>query len=65
MDKKYLAKGTMEVDMYVEFEADAIPAGMDEFEYAHHLADLGHWKNEEPYSGGFHVHEVDLIEQMC
>jgi len=62
MGKKYLAKGTMEVDMYVEFDADNIPAGMDKFEYARHLADLGQWKNEEPYSGDFRVYEVDLIE---
>lgn len=63
MPRKYLAKGVMEVDMYVEFNADDVPAGMDEYEYARHLADLGRWHNEEPYSGDFRVYDVSLMEE--
>jgi hypothetical protein len=30
--------------MWVEFNASDIPAGMDEHDYARHLADMGSWQ---------------------
>ena len=42
--KRYTAVGVMEFDMFVEFDEDDIPAGMDEWEYARHLADHGQWE---------------------
>ena len=32
--KRYLGKAVMEFDMWVEFNASDIPAGMDEYDYA-------------------------------
>jgi len=61
--KRYLAKGVLEYDMWVEFDASEIPAGMDEYEYARHLADMGKWYEEEPLSGDFRVTSVDEIKE--
>ena len=55
--KKYIAVGVMEFDMFVEFDADDIPAGMDEWEYARHLADMGQWE-EEAQGGDFRICDV-------
>lgn len=55
--KKYTAVGVMEFDMYVQFDEDDIPAGMDEWEYARHLADMGQWK-EEAQGGDFRICDV-------
>lgn len=41
MPKKYTALAEMSVAMEVEFDESEIPAGMDEWDYAHHLADMG------------------------
>lgn len=57
MPKKYRATAVMEFDMYVEFDADDIPAGMDEWEYAQHLADMGSYL-EEPNGGAFRICDV-------
>jgi hypothetical protein len=55
--KKYIAVGVMEFDMFVEFDEDDIPAGMDEWEYARHLADHGAWE-EEAHGGDFRICDV-------
>ena len=55
--KRYTAVGVMEFDMFVEFDADDIPAGMDEWEYARHLADMGQWE-EEAQGGDFRICDV-------
>jgi len=55
--KKYTAVGVMEFDMFVEFDEDDIPAGMDEWEYARHLADHGAWE-EEAHGGDFRICDV-------
>jgi len=47
----------MEFDMYVEFDADDIPAGMDEWEYAHLLAEYGDYQ-EEANGGAFRICDV-------
>ena len=57
--KRYTAVGVMEFDMFVEFDEDDIPAGMDEWEYARHLADHGQWE-EEAHGGDFRI--CDVIE---
>lgn len=53
----------MEFDMWVEFNASDIPAGMDEYDYARHLADMGSWHEEEALSGDFRIYDVSLIEE--
>jgi len=60
--KRYLGKAVMEFDMWVEFNASDIPAGMDEYDYARHLADMGSWHEEEPLSGDFRIYDVSLID---
>lgn len=55
--KRYTAVGVMEFDMFVEFDEDDIPAGMDEWEYARHLADMGQWE-EEAHGGDFRICDV-------
>ena len=55
--KKYIAVGVMELDMYVEFDEDDIPAGHDEWEYARQLADMGQWR-EEINGGDFRICQV-------
>jgi len=60
MPKKYIATAVMEFDMYVEFDADDIPAGMDEWEYAHHLSEMGHFQ-EEANGGAFRI--VDVVSE--
>ena len=55
--KKYIAVDVMEFDMYVQFDEDDIPAGMDEWEYARHLADHGAWE-EEAHGGDFRICDV-------
>jgi len=55
--KRYTAVGVMEFDMFVEFDEDDIPAGMDEWEYARHLADHGAWE-EEANGGDFRICDV-------
>ena len=55
--KRYTAGGVMEFDMFVEFDEDDIPAGMDEWEYARHLADMGQWE-EEAQGGDFRICDV-------
>lgn len=55
--KRYTAVGVMEFDMFVEFDEDDIPAGMDEWEYARHLADMGQWE-EEAQGGDFRICDV-------
>jgi len=57
MSKKYIAIGVIEFDMYVEFNEDDIPAGHDEWEYAHKLADMGEWI-EEINGGDFRICQV-------
>jgi hypothetical protein len=59
--KKYTAVGVMEFDMYVEFNEDDIPVGMDEWEYARQLADEGAWK-EEINGGDFRI--CDVMEDV-
>jgi hypothetical protein len=59
--KKYTAVGVMEFDMFVEFDEDDIPAGMDEWEYARHLADMGQWE-EEAHGGDFRI--CDVMEDV-
>jgi hypothetical protein len=51
----------MEFDMFVEFDEDDIPAGMDEWEYARHLADMGQWE-EEAHGGDFRI--CDVMEDV-
>ena len=41
MPKKYKALAEMSVAMEVEFDESEIPAGMDEWDYAHQLAEMG------------------------
>jgi len=60
MPKKYRATAVMEFDMYVEFDADDIPAGMDEWEYAQHLAEMGSYI-EEKFGGDFRI--VDVVSE--
>ena len=60
--KKYIAVGVMEFDMYVQFDEDDIPAGMDEWEYARHLADMGDW-SEYQHSGDFRIFDVQLLDE--
>ncbi len=55
--KRYTAVGVMEFDMFVEFDEDDIPAGMDEWEYARHLADHGQWE-KEAHGGDFRICDV-------
>ena len=55
--KRYTTVGVMEFDMFVEFDEDDIPAGMDEWEYARHLADMGQWE-EEAQGGDFRICDV-------
>ena len=43
--------------MFVEFDEDDIPAGMDEWEYARHLADHGQWE-KEAHGGDFRICDV-------
>lgn len=62
MPKKYHATGVIEFDMWVEFDEDEIPAGMDEWEYARMLADYGSWQQEEWPSGDFRVCDVYIRE---
>ena len=61
--KRYLGKAVMEFDMWVEFDADDIPEGMDEHNYARQLADDGCWKEEDGLSGDFRIYEVSEIEE--
>ena len=44
-------------DIEVEFDEDEIPAGMDEWEYAHHLAEQGAYIECEN-GGDFKIYEV-------
>jgi len=57
MPKKYRATAVMEFDMYVEFDEADIPAGMDEWEYAHLLAEYGDYQ-EEANGGAFRICDV-------
>lgn len=64
--KRYLAKGVVEYDIWVEFDASEIPAGLDEYKYARDLlswTDMKKWHEEEPLSGDFRVTSVDKIEE--
>ena len=58
--KRYTAVGVMEFDMFVEFDDSDIPADMDEWQYARHLADEGVWE-EEANSGDFRI--CDVMEE--
>ena len=55
--KRYTAVGVMEFDMFVEFDESDIPADMDEWQYARHLADEGVWE-EEACGGDFRICDV-------
>ena len=43
--------------MEVEFDEDEIPAGMDEWDYAHELAEYGQYE-EQPNGGDFRIYDV-------
>jgi len=58
--KRYTATADMVVAMKVEFDEDDIPAGMDEWEYAHHLAEMGQFQ-EEKFGGDFRI--VDVVSE--
>ena len=58
--KRYTAVGVMEFDMFVEFDDSDIPADMDEWQYARHLADEGAWE-EEACGGDFRI--CDVMEE--
>ena len=55
--KKYTALAEMSLAYEVEFDEDEIPAGMDEWEYAHHLAEQGAYV-EQPNGGDFKIYDV-------
>tara|TARA_R100001460_G_scaffold64215_1_gene104422 strand:- start:348 stop:545 length:198 start_codon:yes stop_codon:yes gene_type:complete len=61
--KRYLGKAVLEFDMWVEFDSDDIPEGMDSYDYARQLAENGGWKEEDPLSGEFRICEVSEIEE--
>ena len=61
MGKKYRAVAVMEFDMFVEFDEEDIPAGMDEWEYAHYLAEYGDFE-QEPNGGDFRIYDVQEHE---
>ena len=57
MPKKYTALAEMSVAYEVEFDESEIPAGMDEWEYAHHLAEQGAYIECEN-GGDFKIYDV-------
>ena len=57
MPKKYKALAEMSVAMEVEFDESEIPAGMDEWDYAHHLAEMGAYV-EKKFGGDFSIYDV-------
>lgn len=57
MPKKYIALADMNIGMSVEFDETEIPAGMNEWDYARHLAEMGEFVEE--YCGGeFRITDV-------
>jgi hypothetical protein len=52
----------MEFDMWIEFDESEIPAGMDAWEYAHHLAVMGEWSEYEN-AGDFRIYDVQLLDE--
>ncbi len=61
MPKKYRALADMVVAFEVEFDEDEIPAGMDEWEYASYLAEMGEYQ-EQPNGGDFRIVDVVIAE---
>jgi hypothetical protein len=57
MPKKYTALAEMSVAYEVEFDESEIPAGMDEWDYAHHLAEQGAYI-ECKNGGDFKIYDV-------
>lgn len=55
--KRYTALAEMSIAMEVEFDEDEIPAGMDEWDYAHHLAEYGAYI-ECKHGGDFKIYDV-------
>lgn len=55
--KRYTALAEMSIAMEVEFDEDEIPAGMDEWDYAHELAEYGQYE-EQPNGGDFRIYDV-------
>ena len=60
--KRYRGEAVMEFDMWIEFDESEIPAGMDEWEYARHLAEMGEWSEYEN-AGDFRIYDVQLLDE--
>ena len=55
--KRYTALAEMSLAYEVEFDEDEIPAGMDEWDYAHDLAEQGAY-TECRVGGDFKIYDV-------
>jgi len=61
MIKRYKALAEMSTVFTVEFEDTEIPAGMDEYAYAQHLAEMGEFQ-ELDHLGEFKIYEVMALQ---
>ena len=60
MPKKYKVLADLEIAHEVEFDEDEIPAGMDEWDYAHELAEMGAYR-EVPNGREFVI--CDIVKE--
>ena len=62
MTKRYKAYADVSSVFTVYFDESDIPAGMDEYDYAQYLAEMGEFI-EQPNSGEFDIYNVVEVTQ--